>query len=91
MPIKDIPINQGLNLAVDEVGLKTNNAAMQDCYVDEKGGVNRRPGMPEFCDLGTAAPVDGLFWWETEDIVLAVSNGDVFKIPILQALSRRSP
>ena len=80
MPIKNIPINTGLNLSVDEVGLKTHNAAMQDCYVDELGGVNRRPGLEEFVDLGTSASVDGLFWWETENLVLAVSNGDVFKI-----------
>lgn len=77
---KDLPINVGLNKAVDEVGLSTHNAAMQDCYVDELGGVNRRPGLVEFCDLGTAAAVDGLFWWEPQSMVIAVSNGDAFKI-----------
>lgn len=77
---KDLPINIGLNKAVDEVGLRTHNAAMQDCFVDELGGVNRRPGLTEFCDLGTSASVDGLLWWSSEGVVLAVSNGDVFKI-----------
>lgn len=80
MEIQDLPINVGLNKAVDEVGLRTHNAAMHDCYVDELGGVNRRPGLTEFCDLGTSAAVDGLFWWKKESIALAVSGGDVFKV-----------
>ena len=80
MPIKDIPINVGLNKEVDEVGLRTNNAAMQDVYVDDLGGVNRRPGLTELCDLGTSAGVDGIFWWKTQSVVLAVSNGRLFKI-----------
>jgi hypothetical protein len=80
MPIKNLPINVGLDKNVDEVGLRTNNAAMQDVYVDDRGGVNRRPGMTELCDLGTSAKVDGLFWWEKYGIALAVSNGKLFKI-----------
>ena len=80
MPIKDIPINVGLNLAVDEVGLKTHNAAMHDCFVDELGGVNRRPGLVEFCDLGTSSPVDGIFWWGYYSYLIAVSGGLAFKV-----------
>jgi hypothetical protein len=80
METKDLPINVGLNKAVEEVGLISHNAAMQDCYVDEVGGVNRRYGLTELCDLGTSAGVDGLFWWEAQDMVLAISNGDAFKI-----------
>lgn len=80
MTIKNLPINVGLNLDVDEVGLRTNNAAMQDVYVDTKGGVNRRPGMIELCDLGTSAGVDGLFWWKKRSLALAISNGKLFKI-----------
>lgn len=80
MPLVDIPIHLGMVKAVDEVGLTTYNAALQDVYVDELGGVNRRPGLVEFCDLSTAASVDGLFWWEKQDWVVAVSSGDTFKI-----------
>lgn len=80
MPIVKLPINQGLVKAVDEIGLKTHGAAMQDCYVDELENVNRRPGLVELCDLTTAAAVDGLFWWEEQQWVIAVSNGNTYKI-----------
>jgi len=76
----NLPIHLGMVKAVDEVGLRTNNAALQDVYIDELGSVNRRPGLTEFVDLGTSAAIDGLFWWEKQDWVLAVSNGNTYKV-----------
>ena len=78
--IVKLPISQGLVKTVDEIGLPAHGAAMQDCYVDELENVNRRPGLVELCDLSTSASVDGLFWWEEQQIALAVSNGNTYKI-----------
>ena len=75
-----LPINQGMVKAVDEVGLSNYGAAMVDVYVDELGNINRRPGLVELCDLGTSAAVDGLFWWDEEQKVIAVSNGSTFEV-----------
>lgn len=66
--------------AIDEVGLVTHGAEMIDVFIDILGNINRRPGLVELCDLGTSSPVDGLFWWEAEDKVLAVSNAKLFEI-----------
>lgn len=80
MPIADIPIHLGMVKAVDEVGLKTHSQAMVDVYVDEMGSVNRRPGLASFVNLGTSAAVDGLFWWPTQSMAIAISNGNTYKI-----------
>ncbi len=40
----------------------------------------KRFGLPEFVDLGTGQPVDGLYWFDKFQTALAVSGGRVFKI-----------
>src|SRR5690242_20559078 len=40
----------------------------------------KRFGLPEFIDLGTNQPVDGLYWFDKFQTALAVSGGRVFKI-----------
>lgn len=80
MPIVKLPINYGPNKDVEEIGLVTHGAAMVDFIVDANGNLVRRPPLIEFCDLGTSAAVDGLYWWNRESIALAVSNGNIYKI-----------
>ena len=80
MPVADIPIHLGMVKAVDEVGLRTYSQAMIDVYVDERGSVNRRPGLTSFVDLTTSAAVDGLFWWGSQSTAIAISNGNTYKI-----------
>ena len=53
---------------------------MQDCWVDEEGNVHRRHGLSLLCDLGTGAAIDGLFWWDDRESVLAVSDGETYEI-----------
>lgn len=40
----------------------------------------KRPGLDEFVDTGTSLPIDGLYWWDAQNVVLVVSNGRVWKI-----------
>jgi hypothetical protein len=80
MPTKPIPISEMIVKAVDEVGLVTHGAELRDGYVDELGNINRRPGLDAFADTGEVSSVDGIFWWEAEDLALVVCNGKTFKI-----------
>ncbi len=80
MALVRLDIAKDIVKAVDEVGLTSHGAEMIDVYVDELGNINRRPGLVELCDLGTAAAVDGLYWWQSASVVLAVSDGKLFKI-----------
>src|SRR5262249_47735087 len=52
----------------------------QDAYIDELGQTQKRPGLTQFINLGTSAPIDGLYWWEQQSIALVVSNGRIWKI-----------
>jgi hypothetical protein len=67
---------------VEEVELDGMNATVQDGYVNEMDHIVKRPGLTEFVDLGTSLPVDGLYWWDEQNVVIAVSNKRVWKISV---------
>lgn len=80
MPSYPIPINLGPNRDIDEIALPGFNAFLYDGFIDAMGNVNRRPGLVDFCDLGVAAGIDGLFWWDRQSKMIAVCNGAVYSI-----------
>lgn len=80
MPTLPIPINLGPNRAIDEVGMVGYNSFLYDGYVDGAGNVNRRPGLPEFCDLSVASGIDGLYWWDRQAKAIAVCNGGIYSL-----------
>jgi len=80
MPVKPLPIAQGLYKNIDEKTLKVGNPLMQDCFVDEQGNIHRRPCLVELCDLGESRPIDGLYWWPEQALAIAVTNTKTFKI-----------
>lgn len=51
-----------------------------DVHLDEYGNIHKRPGASQFVDLGTSAPVDGIYYWVEKDILVAVSAGEAFSI-----------
>lgn len=55
------------------------SVSVMDAYVNELGHTIKRPGLLEWCDLGTGAKVDGLYWWDEQNVALSVSAGRVFK------------
>jgi hypothetical protein len=75
---KKIPINQPVYTNVDPVSLSGRTPERHDTYRNDAGATVRRPGFDLFADLGTSAPVDGIYYWESQDLLIAVSNGDVF-------------
>lgn len=78
-----IPIEYGLNKAVEEVGLSSSSAALYECIVDNIDGnvvVSRRPGLKSFADTGESASIDGMLWWPSQEKMVVVCNGKVFTI-----------
>jgi len=78
--IKRLPIHEGMVRSDDRLDTVEYGPLMFDCYVDETGIIHRRPGLSDFCDLGTDASVDGLFWWPSQQWAIAISGGKTFKI-----------
>jgi len=75
-----IPVTGSAYRGVDDDVLSDRSGFLQDAFVDDGGYTYKRPGLQQLLDLGTGHPVDGVFWWESESAVLAVSNGHIFKI-----------
>ena len=80
MPKVRLPIHEGMNKAVDDIGLSNQGADMVNVYVDELMNINTWPGYEEFCDTGESASVDGGFWWENQSRAIVVCNGKTFQI-----------
>ncbi len=80
MPWVDLPVKGGTYKNIDEEALNAVGSSLLDGYLDEFGNVVSRPGLVEFCDLGTGEPVDGLFWWPVQKVGIAVSGKKVFKL-----------
>lgn len=79
MPVQQIPILKPY-YNVDSTSLTANCELVQDGYIDEFGAFHKRAGYELFTDLGTNRVVTGVYWSEIEDKLIAVSNGQTFKI-----------
>lgn len=75
-----VPIIGAPYESVEEIELDTMNASVQDAYVNEMDHIIKRPDLEEWIDLGTNLPVDGLYWWDEQNVVIVVSNKRVWKI-----------
>jgi hypothetical protein len=80
MPTVKLPIHKPPSQNTDELGLKGFGAQLYDGYIDPMGNIVRRPGLVELADVGTSAAIDGLYWWDEEEIALVVSNAETHKI-----------
>lgn len=77
---KELPVTGDPFRNVDEAELDGVSPWVQDAYIDELGFTQKRPGLLDFITLGTNAGVDGLFWWDAKQVVIAVSGGRCWKI-----------
>ncbi len=79
-----VPFPPFVSRSADEASLPgTVDARRVDCYADMVGGqvvFRKKPGTELFCDLGVTTPVDALYWWDSKDVVLAVSGGNVYRV-----------
>ena len=69
---------KGANKNVDSSSLIDHAELVRDCYFDENGQINRRPGLSVVADLGTNAQVDGLFYSDRQGVWVVVSSNRIF-------------
>lgn len=79
----DFPLTGPSNESVEEAELDQWAATVVDAVpivVEGKLHLMKRPGLTAWIDLGTNLPIDGLYWWDKQRCLLAVSAGRVWKI-----------
>jgi len=75
-----LPIGTDAFKNVDDAAINHLSPSLINAYTDELGATNKRPGLTSWIDLGTGYPVEGLYWWEFDQSVIAVSNGRIWRI-----------
>src|SRR2546427_3509804 len=65
---------------VAEQDLDDLSAQVIDAFINEFGHTVKRPGLLSFVDLGVTNSVDGLYWSDNFQMVIAVCGGRTFKI-----------
>jgi hypothetical protein len=80
MPTAKIPIWLGSNKNVDEYGLGALSAELRDAFIDELQNVRKRPGVEPIISLGTDARIDGVYWWESQGVMIAFSDTGIFQV-----------
>jgi hypothetical protein len=82
MPTVPVPLFTPTYRNVDETELSDQTAYLIDGYLDELGFSRSRPGLSQSLDIGLGInnPVSGLFWWPHKTYVVAVANGNLYKI-----------
>ena len=80
MPIMQLPISGPAYQNTDDQMLDKFSAEIRNLYVNRGGYSEKRDGLTSWVNLGTSRSIDALYWWETQQVVLAVSNGELFKI-----------
>jgi len=74
------PINEKPYQNVDEIVLDQFNSEMFDAFIDDLGNTNKRQGLKALLEIATFRKIDGLFWWENQQLIIVVSEGQTFKI-----------
>lgn len=80
---RDIPLIGQPYESVDDVQLDRWASTIVDAVpilVENKLHVQKRPGMTPFVTVPSGRGIDGLYWWEANQCVLAVSDGRVWRI-----------
>src|SRR3990170_4024019 len=75
-----LPIGTDAFKNVDDSIVSNLSPYLVNAYTDELGATNKRPGLASWIDLGTGYPVEGLYWWEFDQSVIAVSDGRIWRI-----------
>jgi len=80
MPFQKVPLTGASYPSLNEQFLDTRSAVVRNLYVNEFDYSEKRPGLMELLDLGTARGIDGLYWWDVAQKAVVVSNGRVWTI-----------
>lgn len=75
---QEVPLGKGkLMQNVKEAVLTKGNAALENCFATEEGGISAFPGLTEFAVLGGGAPT---YLHEWRGDLVGVTNGQVFTL-----------
>ncbi len=78
---EDLPIQGPAYKLHDEREQDKVSVQVMDCYVNEAGHTIKRPGIgPFITNLSNTYGVDGLYWWDEVEKVIAVSGANVYSI-----------
>lgn len=80
MPSVKLPIRGYPYQNIDDTETSVTPAALIDGYVNENNTYVKRPGLAEFVDLATGVAITGLYHWADKDIVVVVSNQNIYSI-----------
>jgi len=80
MPVLPVPFSARTNKNVDEIETSQNSVDVIDCFFDELGFINRRPGLEVFATIVGAGRIDGLYYWQDRSVTICVSGGVVYSV-----------
>lgn len=74
-----VPLTNGVYKNVDEVALTDRDAILVNCYVDELGFCNKRPGAKLIEDFTSSVttPINGAYWWKAKSKIIVTTGGKV--------------
>jgi len=80
--LKEIKFEGPFVRSVDEFVLPSGSPFALNCYLDQAGGLNRRPGLTEWKTIPASPPasIRGHFWWKTKRILVVVCGVSVYTL-----------
>lgn len=80
MAIETLPIALDNPVVLNVSPVSPYYAEARDIITGIDKGIYKRPGLQAWVTLPTSSPIDGLFWWESKKMLIAVSNKKVYKL-----------
>ena len=73
-----IPVRGNPNYIADAITDGDQTPHLYNGYINHLDNPVIMHGLTQFFDVATAQPIDGMYWWESQQILVVVSNGHVF-------------
>lgn len=81
MPWQPLPLTGPAYRNVDDIGIQNGSVLLRNAFVNELKQTQSLPGLTVWADLGTNKPVIGLYEWVEQNLIFAVSDGKIYRIP----------
>jgi hypothetical protein len=80
MPFNRVPIKGYPYQNIEDVELNEQPRELYNAYMNEANHYIKRPGLVEFADTSSSAKVEAMYYWQENDIVIIVSNQNIYKV-----------
>ena len=80
MPIQPLPMIVPPYESID--GIETfdmPSTNVYDGYISSASFLTKRPGLEEYTNISSSNKITGIHYWEEQDLIITVSNGDIYK------------